>query len=72
MTAAAAWEAAADHLPTEISNPGGQIKVLQSWPGQTPPVKLTGRTDDYATAAFLARRSAASLRRQLRPSNLSK
>ena len=53
-------------------NPGGHFKLPHPWPGQNPPLDGGGRVDDYAVAARLARRSAASFSRQLLPSNFSR
>lgn len=53
-------------------DPGGHHKLPQSWPGQTPPGEGGGTRDAYTLRERLATRVAASLRRQLLPSNFSR
>lgn len=52
--------------------PGGHLKLPHSWPGQNPPPEHCGTVTVYALCARIATRAAASLSRQLLPSNLSR
>jgi len=52
--------------------PGGHLKFPHPWPGQNPPAASSGTVTVYLLLARIATRAAASLSRQLLPSNLSR
>ena len=64
--------AVADARIAAFVNPGGHLKFPQLGPGQTPPANVRGTAGGYDPFGCCARRAAASLSRQLLPSNLSK